>query len=209
MSQIHSGALLNPHCWLNKIPHEVPVIIILTTLPDKGFLNNGNGHSNSFLQYLLHSKAIRSELMKESNDNAIYLVSMYESSDHTPIDSSSIRNELANMLSDHNPVEFLITFVSQYSELLPLIEYCVRTETVCSACNHSNVVDKKEMVFDVSVQNLLKQTKLTDLLQTDQNWYVKVCSNCKAPCKSCRLISNAGKLLELKFEVWDPTGKVR
>ena len=145
----------------------------------------------------------------ESNDNAKSLVSMYENSNHTPIDSSSICNDLANMLSDHNPVEFLITFVRQYSGLLPLIEHCVRTETVCSACNHSNVVDKKEMVFDVSVQNLLKQTKLTDLLQTDQNWYVKVCSNCKAPCKSRRLISHAGKLLVLKFDVWDPTGKVR
>ena len=182
---------------------------ILTTLPNKGFLNDGNGHSNSILHCLLHSKAIRIELMKESNDNAKSLVSMYENSNHTPIDSSSIRNDLANMLSDHNPVEFLITFVRQYSGLLPLIEHCVRTETVCSACNHSNVVDKKEMVFDVSVQNLLKQTKLTDLLQTDQNWYVKVCSNCKAPCKSRRLISHAGKLLVLKFDVWDPTGKVR
>ena len=29
------------------------------------------------------------------------------------LDSSSIRNDLANMLSDHNPVEFLITFVGK------------------------------------------------------------------------------------------------
>ena len=70
---------------------------ILTTLPNKGFLNDGNGHSNSILHCLLHSKAIRIELMKESNDIAKSLVSIYESSDHTPIDSSSICN--------HNPVE--------------------------------------------------------------------------------------------------------
>ena len=85
----------------------------------------------------------------------------------------------------------------------------MKTETVCFACNYSNVVDKKEIVFDVSVQNLLKLTKLTDLLQTDQNWYVKVCNSCKASCKYRRLILNAGKLLVLKFAVWDPTGKVR
>ena len=90
----------------------------MTTLPTKGFLNDGNGHSNSILHCLLHSKAIRIELMKESNDYAKSLVSMYENSNHTPIDSSSIRNDLANMLSDHNPVEFLITFVRQYSGLL-------------------------------------------------------------------------------------------
>ena len=183
---------------------------MLTTLPNKGFLNNdGNGHSNSILQCLLHSKVIRIELMKESNENIKRLVSMYENPDHTPIDSSGVCNDLAAVLSDHNPVEFLITFVRQYSRLMPLLEHCVRTETVCTACNHSNVVDKKEIIFDVSVQNLLKQNKLTNLLQTDQNWNVKVCSHCKAPCKSRRQILNAGKLLVLKFDVWDPTGKVR
>ena len=139
---------------------------MLTTLPNKGFLNNdGNGHSNSILQCLLHSKVIRIGLMKESNENIKRLVSMYENPDHALIDSSGVCNDLSAVLSDHNPVEFLITFVRQYSRLMPMLEHCVRTETVCTACNHSNVVDKKEIIFDVSVQNFLKQNKLTDLIR--------------------------------------------
>ena len=50
---------------------------------------------------------------------------------------------------------------------------------------------------------------MNDLLLTVQNWCVKVCSACSAPCKSSRVIFNACDLLVFKFDVWDPTGKVR
>ena len=182
---------------------------VLATLPNKGFLNNdGNGYGNCILQCLLNSTAIRSELVKESSENIKHLVTMYESPDHTPIDSSSICDEL-DLSSDHNPVDFLTAFVRQYSRLSMLIEHSVRIETVCDECTHVDTVDEKEIIFNVSVHDSIKNIKMNDLLLTAQNWCVKVCSKCSAPCKSRRIILNACDLLVFKFDVWDPTGKVR
>ena len=54
MSQIHDGALPNPPCWLSKI-HQYKLVIVLTTLPNKGFVSNdGNGYANSILQCLFN-----------------------------------------------------------------------------------------------------------------------------------------------------------
>ena len=80
---------------------------VLATLPNTGFLNiDGNGYANCVLQCLLNSKALRTEMLKESNENIRQLVKSYESPDCTPIDSSSICNEIAFMPCDRNPVDF-------------------------------------------------------------------------------------------------------
>ena len=85
---------------------------VLTTLPNKGFVNNDeNGYANSILQCLLYSKAIRSQLLKESCESMKQLITVYENPGHTPIDSSSIHNLNDSMLADHNPVQFLTTFI--------------------------------------------------------------------------------------------------
>jgi len=83
----------------------------------------------------------------ESSENVKHLVTVYESLDHTSMDSSSICNELGSIPGDHSPVDFLMTFIRQYSSLNPLIQHCVRTETVCMECTYTKTVDKTEMIF--------------------------------------------------------------
>ena len=178
----------------------------LTSLPNKGFLNNHNGYANSILQCLLYNKVVRSELAKEFNENVKRLVTMYESPDHTPIDSSSVCSELH---CDHNPVEFLTAFIQKYSRLNSLIEHCVRTETVCTECTHANTLDEKEIIFNVSFDDFKKYININELFVNVQNWHSKVCSKCNALCKVQRVILNASNILVFKFDVWDPTGKVR
>jgi len=89
-------------------------------------------------------------------ENVKQLVTVYESPDHTPIDFSSICNELDSIPGDHNPVDFLMTFIQQYSSLSPLIQHCVRTETVCLECTHAKTVDEKEMIFNVMAHKILR-----------------------------------------------------
>ena len=63
-----------------------------------------------------------------------------------------------------------------YSKLNPLIEHCVRTETVCTECIHSFVLDEKEIVLNIAVDNVNKNVKLNDLLQDAQNWLMLAAS---------------------------------
>ena len=183
---------------------------VLATLPNKGFLNtDGNGYANCVLHCLLNSKALRTEMLKESNENIRQLVKLYESPDCIPIDSSSICNKIACMSCDRNPVDYLTAFIQQYSGLSQLIEHCVRTEIVCNECMHANIVDQKEIIFNFVAHDLTKNIKLNDLLLAAQNWHINVCSKCGAQCKVRRVILNASDLLVFKFDVWDSTGKVR
>ena len=77
----------------NSSPHTCDV---LASLPNKGFVNSdGNGYAGCILQCLLNSKAIRSKLVKESNENIKQLVASYESPDHTPIDASRICDRIS------------------------------------------------------------------------------------------------------------------
>ena len=180
---------------------------VLTTLPNKGFVgDDGSGYVNSILQCLLNSKVIRNQLLKQSSENIKQLVTLYESPAHTPIDSSSIFKELT---CNHNPIDFLTAFICQYCGLRPLIEHHLQTEIVCTKCTHTSATDKKEIIVDVPAHNLTKNNKINDLLQAVQNWYVKVCSKCDGPCKVRNVILNASDLLIFKFDVWDPTSKVR
>ena len=96
-----------------------------------------------YIHCLLNSKALRTEMLKEFNENIKQLVKLYESPDCMPIDSSSICNKFAFMSCDRNPVDFLTPFIQQYSGLSQLIEHCVRAETVCNKCMHADIVNQK------------------------------------------------------------------
>ena len=101
----------------NSSPHTCDV---LASLPNKGFVNSDdNGYAGCILQCLLNSKAIRSKLVKESNENIKQLVALYESPDHTPIDASRICNELVSTSTNHSPVDFLTLLIRQYPKLNP------------------------------------------------------------------------------------------
>ena len=114
----------------NLSPHTCDV---LASLLNKGFVNsNGNGYAGCILQCLLNSKVFRSELVKESNENIKQLVTLYESPDHAPIDASRICNELISLSTNYSPAEFLTLLTQQNPKLNPLIEHCVRKESVCN-----------------------------------------------------------------------------
>ena len=183
---------------------------VLTTLPNKGFLTNDcNGYASSTLQCLLSSKMIRNVLVKESSENVKHLVTVYESPNHTPMDSSSIRTELDSIADEDDPAEFLLKFIQQYSSLKPMVQHFVRTETICKRCANNVTIDENEIIFTIMAHNMIKNIKMNDLLLTAQNWYDSSCSKCDAPCKVRRQILSANSFLVLKFEAWDPTGKVR
>ena len=191
----------------NSSPHTCDV---LASLPNKGIVNsNGNGYAGSILQCLLNSKAFRNELKKESNENITQLITLYESPDHTPIDASRICNELVSLSINHSPVEFLTLFMRQYPKLNPLIEHCVRSESVCNECMYADTVDDKQLIVNVSFNDLSKNVKMNDLLQNIQNWHANVCRNCSAPCTIRKKILNAGHFLVFQFDAWDPTGTIR
>ena len=57
---------------------------------------------------------------------------------------------------------------------------------VMSACIYADTVDDKQLIVNVSFNDLSKNVKMNDLLQNIQNWHA---NDCSAPCTIRKNIS--------------------